>query len=409
MLRCMEMMFTNTIWDIQFINRLEFEVNWITVNSRKYIIRIRDDFVTLFFLILHSLGCGSVDWLGDIFECYIHWALCLDFSVLLLDFVALPVPLDLLSCDSESYPEWVKTVLDCIGLENSVDLCPDGVGGTYFVVDKDRECIGVFKPVDEEPGAVLNPKGCLKDPLMPPGGGAIREVAAYLLDKNRFAGVPETVWLRNISHSKFNNNSDVNHLISKTGSLQKFIKNIGNSESMGSSCFSVKDVHHIGILDIRLLNLDRNGENILLVKDDSNHVRLVPIDHSYTLPETLGTFYFEWQYWRQAKVPFTDETLQFINDIDLEADCEILERLGISSRAIMNMRLATILLKKGASAGLSLFEIASWLAPRHVTEVSHFAKLVNKAHVVSTDNPNAVDKIFEQLLDELLGSCVESS
>jgi len=284
------------------------------------------------------------------------------------------------------------------------------------VIKKNNQIIGVFKPIDEEPGATLNPKKIIKEPLMPPGGGAIREVAAFLLDRKGTAGVPETILLQNIYHSNFNNQSD--QLIPKTGSLQKFIPNIGNSESMGSSCFSVKDVHHIGILDIRLLNLDRNGENILLIKPDdtsNSEIRLVPIDHTYTLPESLGHFYFEWLYWRQSKIPFDSQTLEFIKAIDIDEDCALLHRLGIQSTAILNMRLATILLKKGATAGMSLFQLGSWIAPRQLKEVSVFRKLVERAQGEAVKlgpekmmKKKSTDKIFEQLLDELISSCVES-
>jgi hypothetical protein len=345
-----------------------------------------------------------VSWIGSIFEWYIHWDVALLFCVGISQTDQLLV---LTSSSPElevPQPDWVHTVYDCLLLENSVNLSPDGVGGTYFISDENQRCIAVFKPVDEEPGALLNPKGKLKVPLMP-GGGAIREVAAFLFDRNRFAGVPETLLIRDVCHAKFNNNHE-SQLITKTGSLQKFVHNIGNSDSMGSTGFSVIDVHSIGILDIRLLNLDRNGENILLVKDETNQIRLVPIDHSFTLPESLGDFYFEWQYWRQAKIPYTEETLQFIRDIDIDADSLLLERLGIPNQSIIYMRLSTLLLKKGAAAGLSLFEIACWIAPRKVTEVSQFTKLVDNA--MRLNSPYTLDKIFEQLLDELLGSCVES-
>jgi hypothetical protein len=172
-----------------------------------------------------------------------------------------------LSGDSQ---KWIKDVNECLGSSDSVELCQDGVGGTYFIKDEDQNSIGVFKPIDEEPGAIHNPKNLIQNPVMPPGGGAIREVAAYLIDRNR-AGVPETLLLQNVVHQRFNN-AGADSLIPKTGSLQKFIANIGNSESMGSSLFSTDDIHNIGILDIRLLNHDRNAENILITN------RIINID-----------------------------------------------------------------------------------------------------------------------------------
>jgi hypothetical protein len=64
--------------------------------------------------------------------------------------------------------------------------------GTYFLRDKQHGKVACFKPEDEEPGAVRNPhgyvgilaqaRGVLRPGILP-GDSAVREVAAYLLDK----------------------------------------------------------------------------------------------------------------------------------------------------------------------------------------------------------------------------------
>jgi hypothetical protein len=48
------------------------------------------------------------------------------------------------------------------------------------------------------------------------------------------------------------------------GSLQAFVKSEGPIENFSSDLFSVDEVHKIGILDLRILNLDRNASNILV-------------------------------------------------------------------------------------------------------------------------------------------------
>lgn len=65
----------------------------------------------------------------------------------------------------------------------------------------------------------------------------------------------------------------------------------------GPSMFPVKDVHRIAILDIRILNCDRNDENILISKkrkeNNNNRLslnaeydfRLIPIDHGLSFPD----------------------------------------------------------------------------------------------------------------------------
>ena len=52
----------------------------------------------------------------------------------------------------------------------------------------------------------------------------------------------------------------------KYGSLQKFVHNTEVAVNFCSDLFSVEEVHKIGILDIRILNCDRNDENVLVIK-----------------------------------------------------------------------------------------------------------------------------------------------
>jgi hypothetical protein len=73
----------------------------------------------------------------------------------------------------------------------------------------------------------------------------------------------------------------------KLGSLQKFSANIASAEEMGPTRFSAAAVHKIGILDLRLVNLDRHLGNILVSGGDGgdSEFDLTPIDHSYCLPD----------------------------------------------------------------------------------------------------------------------------
>ena len=50
----------------------------------------------------------------------------------------------------------------------------------------------------------------------------------------------------------------------KIGSFQIFVKNKGSVENYSWDLFAVDEVHKIGILDLRILNLDRNNCNILV-------------------------------------------------------------------------------------------------------------------------------------------------
>ena len=50
----------------------------------------------------------------------------------------------------------------------------------------------------------------------------------------------------------------------KFGSLQEFVWSEGCIGDFSSDIFHQDEVHKIAILDLRLLNLDRNEENILV-------------------------------------------------------------------------------------------------------------------------------------------------
>ena len=52
----------------------------------------------------------------------------------------------------------------------------------------------------------------------------------------------------------------------KHGSLQVYVPHDEYVENLGWNKMNTEDVHRIGILDIRILNKDRNGENILAAK-----------------------------------------------------------------------------------------------------------------------------------------------
>jgi hypothetical protein len=281
---------------------------------------------------------------------------------------------------SDSEPELVKTVKKVLSQNKleSVKLCEEGVGGTYFIQDENEKNLAVFKPSDEEPGALNNPKDAISHPLLPPGGGANREVAAFLLD-NGFAGVPETYFVRNIEHRFFSKNG-IN--TPKSGSLQKFIDNLGDSESRGSSLFSVSEVHKIGILDIRLFNMDRNSENLLVVQNNTDpkpNYSLVPIDHTYILPPTLDSAWFEWQHWKQAKQPFSQDLLSYISSLDIEHDAKILQSIGIEPASIRTMKITTTLLQIAAKNGLNLFEIASMMTRKNRNQPSELEGIVSEA------------------------------
>ncbi len=144
-------------------------------------------------------------------------------------------------------------------------------------------------------------------------------------------------------------------------------------------------MHKIAVLDLRILNIDRNVCNILvksghpqccdidccLIEQDilttestssktRSCLKLIPIDHGLSIPDTLAVSSYElaWLSFDQAQEPFSRSTLEFISKIDVLKDIEQLEScLPFRPVCLRNMRISNILLKLGAANGLTLAQI----------------------------------------------------
>ncbi|KAK7399099.1 hypothetical protein VNO78_10274 [Psophocarpus tetragonolobus] len=278
----------------------------------------------------------------------------------------------------------------------------EGTGGTYFMQDSTgQEHVSVFKPMDEEPMAVNNPRGLpnssngegLKRGTKV-GEGALREVAAYLLDHPRsgprlvsreavgFSGVPPTVMVQCL-HQEFNhpNGYAFSSKHVKIGSLQKFMSNDGNCEDFGPQAFPVEEVHKITVLDIRLANADRHAGNILIRKEADGLMKLIPIDHGYCLPDKFEDCTFDWLYWPQARQPYSPETVDYINSLDAEKDLELLKCYGwnIPLQCARTLSISTMLLKKGAERGLTPYDIGSIMCRENLNKESLIEEIIGEA------------------------------
>ncbi|OMO64280.1 hypothetical protein CCACVL1_21887 [Corchorus capsularis] len=295
----------------------------------------------------------------------------------------------------------------------------EGTGGAYFMQDSSgQKFVAVFKPIDEEPLAVNNPRnlpvsddgeGLKKGTRV--GEGAFREVAAYILDhpKNErrtsygdekgFAGVPPTALIKCL-HSGFNNPDDLASV--KIGSLQMFVENSGSCEDMGPGSFPVEQVHKISVLDIRLANADRHAGNILLGKDEDGQTLLIPIDHGYCLPESFEDCTFDWLYWPQARKPYSPETVDYIKSLDAEEDIALLKFLGwdMPPTCARTLRISTMLLKKGAERGLTPFAIGSIMCRANVNEESMIEEMVREAQ--DSVLPGTSESVFLETLSQIM-------
>jgi hypothetical protein len=306
------------------------------------------------------------------------------------------------------YPDVLDDILEQAkaGLQGGYApaLASEGSGGAYFLKNSyGVDNVAIFKPCDEEPMAINNPRGFSGIPRVASseglkkgtrvGEGAMREVAAYLLDHPKegrrssfrktptgFAGVPPTMMVR-CAHDAFRYSVDSWEKKAKLGSLQQFVRAFGSCEDMGCASFQVEEVHKIAVLDMRLANTDRNGGNILVCRDENNDIKLVPIDHGYCLPEKFEDVTFEWIYWSQAEAPFSPSTLEYIASLDAEEDLALLQKHGWSMRTTCKrvFRLSTMLLKKGAAAGLTPFQIGSMMCRETLDKKSPIEEMIEEA------------------------------
>ncbi|CAJ1835607.1 unnamed protein product [Sphenostylis stenocarpa] len=293
-------------------------------------------------------------------------------------------PIEVIGC-SDMFAGTKQLVKDIMmAIKVGVEPIPiqGGLGGAYYFRNTDRENVAIVKPTDEEPYAPNNPKGFVGKTLGQPGlkrsvrvgETGFREVAAYLLDHDHFANVPSTALVK-VTHSIFNVNDRVNgsmhhnkKQISKIASLQQFIPHDFDASDHGTSSFPVAAVHRIGILDVRILNTDRHAGNLLVRKLEGfgrfDQVELFPIDHGLCLPESLEDPYFEWIHWPQASIPFSDDELDYIYNLDPFRDSDMLrmELPMIREACLRVLILCTIFLKEAAAFGLCLAEIGDMMS-----------------------------------------------
>eukprot|EP01137_Pigoraptor_chileana_P013123 Opistho-2@66282 len=173
-----------------------------------------------------------------------------------------------------------------------------GSSGSYFVLNREKEIIGVFKPKDEEPYGQFNPKWtkwfhkvccpcCFGRSCLIPNQGYMSEAGASLVDsKMKLHVVPKTKVVRlaspvfNYSFLKREYNKARNHqLPPKVGSLQLFVRGYRDAidhlyrfekEPLSASAekqFQLQ-FERLVVLDYLIRNTDRGNDNWLIKVDE---------------------------------------------------------------------------------------------------------------------------------------------
>jgi hypothetical protein len=327
-----------------------------------------------------------------------------------------PVEDIVMDCSSINMVKIVNKGLERKQVPTKTDIL-DCTGGVYFMKSTQGAKIAVFKPQDEEQGMPNNYKGyhgageLALRPNFKPGQGYLREFAVYLMDEGGFSRVPATTLAR-CEHPVFNYprvKGKTGPMYPKIGSLQAFVPSSEAFEDIGQSLLSDLEVQRIALLDLRVLNADRNASNILVSRRRERHdsidcsmsessecppssssegctsgeetfcfhdeddyhqhepslYELHPIDHGYCLPSKLLINEWDWAwYWTpQADAPVHPEVKEYIASLDIESIIEKLTaQVAVSKECLFLLRVAHFVTQEGVQRGLSLREIASLIA-----------------------------------------------
>ena len=127
------------------------------------------------------------------------------------------------------------------------------------------------------------------------------------------------------------------------------------------------------------------------------------------MPEGLEDPYFEWLHWPQSSVPFSEEELEYIANLDEMKDVDMLRsELPMLREACHRMLiLSTSVLKKAAASGLCLAEIGELMSKDAIEEASQFELICLEAKRALTISSSVDDDLSELSLGEMNDELLE--
>jgi phosphatidylinositol 4-kinase type 2 len=108
---------------------------------------------------------------------------------------------------------------------------------------------------------------------------------------------------------------------------------------------------------------------------------LIPIDHGYALPHTLEDVCFEWEFWPQANMPYSDDVKEYVAMLDADEDIAYLRENDIELDAAPErvLRVCTALLKEAVPRNFRAADIASMLNRKMPNRKSDIEKIAAQA------------------------------
>jgi len=279
------------------------------------------------------------------------------------------------------------------GLENGYhpQLAMSGTGGAYILMDKNGKPCAIFKPADEEQKAPNNPRGyqdkfnsTVMNRSILSGNQCYREVLVYTIAKGIF-NVPPTLMVEIYDpYGWFHYENGINSGL-KIGSLQcygnaNFCKNICD---YSSSVYSAEEIHKMGLLDILILNTDRNEENVLVhqSKTDKKDHEFIFIDHGLCFSRRLDITIdsWAWLFWKQANIPFSQEIKHCIFNLNGEMFVNAMEALLMPNSTVFYFQVILCLVKHCVRADMTLRQIANIIVSNDGFVLSSLEKMLINA------------------------------
>lgn len=293
---------------------------------------------------------------------------------------------------------------------------PGGINGSYFLHNRRKQIIGVFKPSEKE-ATILGDRTTKSLFGVEPNTGYLHERLAYLLDKDHFAGVPETV-IAKFPKKYFPEGGKGDYV----GSMQLFVPGCVNAgehlvdnrrKKIIQTIQTIQqkqreqqekqeqwewplllkwldliwpapenskkpetpppeeikeipahEIHKIAIFDIRALNCDRHLGNMLVDKD----LRVYPIDHGFAYPGKARQIRYNWICFPQSNVPFSTKDLEYIASLNPDKDVELIRKKypQYPEEGLFRVKIATMLLQIAARRGFTACQIADLMQARDV-------------------------------------------
>ena len=308
----------------------------------------------------------------------------------------------------------------------------EGVSGAYYLLDRFKKKEAIFKPKHEELFAPLNPKG-FKDRLgteihhsgVKSGEMYLREAAAYLMDDLGIFNVPET-FLGVVRHPFFKNshkrrdimsishyipdlltgesssieqiqensndhfnrmNLKINDKTSRVGSIQRVIQNSRPISSISITKISAYEVQKIALLDLRMLNTERNEENILYKKDKKS-IKLIPVDNGKSLGRRLNIMKsgLIWTSYPQIHLPLDPRLVEYVKNLKPSVTCQRLsKKLGIEDEILDLVKMSEKFLKMCVERKMTIFEISELFYRKKEEEKSALEKIIESVNFMSKD------------------------